>query len=76
MQEIKPLFVLIFLKETPVDEQVIQALYPTTLVDLTHRTIKSANRLHEYTILRQEYLETEIQKLSSVKPKENLWTIQ
>lgn len=64
------------INEIPSDDECIQSLYPTTIIDLNQRTVKSANKLHEYTILRKEFLEIEIHKLSSTKPKENLWTVQ
>src|SRR5690348_9844800 len=45
------------------DEDVIQSLLPTTLVDLQQKVVKQTHPFHEYTVLRREYINMEIEKL-------------
>jgi len=58
------------------DERVIQSTLPTTLIDLQQMTIKQTHPFHEYAVLRREFLNMEIEKLVSMKSKDNLWTTQ
>ena len=79
---------LLIIKNSLSDEEVIQSLLPTTLVDLNTNMVKQTHPFHEYTgdfyltfrltlvVLRREYMNLEIEKLVSSKRKENLWTAQ
>jgi len=54
------------------DEEVIQSLLPTTLIDLNTNTVKQTHPFHEYTVLRREYMSMELEKLISSKKKRKL----
>jgi len=58
------------------DEEVIQSLLPTTLVDLNTNIVKQTHPFHEYTVLRREFMNLELEKILSSKRKDNLWTAQ
>jgi len=64
------------LQNSLLDEEVIQSLLPTTLVDLHTNVVKQTHPFHEYTVLRRDYLNMEIEKLVTAKRKDNLWTAQ
>lgn len=51
-------------------------MLPTTLIDLKQNIIKQTHPYHEYTVLRREYMNLEIEKLVNAKARENLWNTQ
>jgi len=61
---------------TILDEGVIQSMLPTTLIDLSTLSVKQTHPYHEYSVLRGEFMRLEIDKLLTLKTKENLWTTQ
>jgi len=58
------------------DEVVIQSMLPSTLIDLTTMTVRQTHPFHEYSVLRREYLNMELEKLVSTKSRDNLWAAQ
>lgn len=59
------------------DEAVIQAIWPTTLVDLNAGIVTQTYPFHEYKVLRREYQKSVIQRLLRISNRAtNLWTAQ
>ena len=46
---------------------------PSTIIDIGQQTVKQTYLFHEYTVLRKESLQIEIDKIHTVKRKENIW---
>ena len=49
------------------DELLIQSRLPTTVVDVSASTVQRTNQDNEYVVLREEYLENELLRLSDVR---------
>jgi len=63
-------------KSAVADEEVIQSLLPSTLIDLNMLTVLQTHPFHEYCVLRKEFMKMEMEKILTSKHKENLWTAQ
>jgi len=53
-------------QNTP-DEDIIQSLFPITMIDLKSQSVKQTHPYHEYSVLRKEYMDLELMKLTSNK---------
>lgn len=68
------LFLLTATQSSIADEDLIQSMLPSTLIDLGTMTIKQTHPYHEYSVLRKEFQNMQVESLVQTKPRENLWT--
>eukprot|EP01102_Stenamoeba_stenopodia_P017809 TRINITY_DN6435_c0_g1_i1.p1 TRINITY_DN6435_c0_g1~~TRINITY_DN6435_c0_g1_i1.p1 ORF type:complete len:487 (-),score=63.12 TRINITY_DN6435_c0_g1_i1:68-1528(-) len=58
------------------DEEVIQSLMPSTMIDVDEKTIKATYPYNVYTILRREYIMAQVQKIVTDIPSEKSTWLQ
>jgi len=59
------------------DDQIVQSMLPSTIIDLEQLLVKQTHPFHEYMVLRKEFMTLEIDRLTSSGPKKShLWDAQ
>eukprot|EP01117_Protostelium_nocturnum_P018020 TRINITY_DN7438_c0_g1_i1.p1 TRINITY_DN7438_c0_g1~~TRINITY_DN7438_c0_g1_i1.p1 ORF type:complete len:491 (-),score=132.98 TRINITY_DN7438_c0_g1_i1:194-1666(-) len=64
------------IKHIPMDEEIIQSILPTTLVDISRLDVKQTPPFHEYTILRKEYFSSQLLGPKESAEADNAWFAQ